>query len=64
MQGTAKASQQPYMPTGRMALQKVLMGRGEGNCLSLIQMTLLTHLKAGFKKGGLTTLVVVTAQIH
>jgi len=59
-QGTAKASWQPYMPTGRLVLQKVLVGRGEGKRLPLIQTILLTHLKAGFKKRGLTTLVIVT----
>jgi hypothetical protein len=39
---------------------------GEGKRLSLIQMILLTHLKAGFEKKGLTVavIVMVTAQIH
>ena len=34
--------------------------------LSLIQMVLLTHLKAGFEKKGLTAIVIVmvTAQMH
>ena len=39
---------------------------GEGKRLWLIQMILLTHLKAGFEKKGLTVVVIVmvTAQIH
>ena len=42
-----------------------IKARGEGKRLSLMQMILLTHLKAGFEK-GLTAVVVVmvTTQIH
>ena len=39
------------------------VGGGGGKRLSLIQMILLTHLKAGFEKRG-TAVVIVTAQIH
>ena len=34
-------------------------GAGEGKRLSLIQMVLVTHLKAGFEKSGLTAVVIV-----
>ena len=39
---------------------------GEGKRLSLIQMILLRHLKAGFGKKGVTadSIVMITAQIH
>ena len=40
-------------------------GPGGRKRLSLIQMILLTHLKAGFEKGlTVGVIVMVTAQIH
>ncbi len=44
----------------------LILMRGERKRLSLIAVILLTHIKAGFEKKGLTAVVIVmvTAYIH